>query len=73
MEDLTEKYTPLNGVTGINKEQLTDLLDKISSMHAHFFNSEVIKNDWLNIKDPEIGPLALPFEHWYVHYLESNR
>lgn len=74
MEDLALKYNRFNGQDGLTKGQIILLIERISSMHAHFFNSKAIENDWLNLKDPETGKnLPLMCDSWMQLYLGADR
>ena len=65
MEDLTVEYNPLKSINGIGKQDAMQLIEYASSMHAHYWESEEIKADWLNVKDAQGQVLPVAYDGWW--------
>jgi hypothetical protein len=49
----------------MSKAQAFGMLDNVTSMHAHYWESEKLKVDWLNPKGPEGEDIPIAIDDWW--------
>ena len=72
MEDMTLNYSTMNMIDGIDFDDATELVKIAAKMHANYWESPVIYEDWLNQKD-ENGKIKLPFLQEMIPGFLQNR
>ena len=56
MEDMTLNWTGMSIPDGVTLDDSKILVSQVAHMHAHYWKSPILTEEWLNIKDDEGNP-----------------
>lgn len=65
MEDMGLEYNGMNSIDGIDTKDALTLVTYAASFHAHYWGKDILKEDWLNLRDAN-GNIA---PTWICDYL----